>query len=174
MQALIAAKADVNAADEKGCTALLAASQIETGNNAQVVSALVTANANVNAASARGETALVYAGLVANAAVARILLAAKASAEPLSRYPEGRFTCVVVCVCSHHCSGTFPPAITQLLATEPAPAAAEHHAEPAAPTPTPAPATPTTSEADAKSAPPAEALPSGACFTCGLDLTSMC
>ena len=75
VQALIAAKADVNAKTDKGVTALILAS---ARGNQKVVQALIAAKADVNAKDDDGNTALTWASENGYQEVVQALIAAKA------------------------------------------------------------------------------------------------
>jgi ankyrin repeat protein len=75
VKALLAAKADVNATDPDGTTALFLAAQ---NGHLEVVQALLAAKADVNAKTANGATALFIASAYGHLEVVRALLAAKA------------------------------------------------------------------------------------------------
>ena len=75
VNALLAAKADVNATDPDGTAALYLAAQ---NGHVEVVKALLAAKANVNAKTANGATALFIASAYGHLEVVRALLAANA------------------------------------------------------------------------------------------------
>ena len=75
VKALLAAKADVNATDPDGTTALFLAAQ---NGHLEVVQALLAAKADVNAKTANGATALFIASAYGHLEVVRALLAANA------------------------------------------------------------------------------------------------
>jgi hypothetical protein len=75
VQALLAAKADVNAKAANGATSLIAAAQ---NGHLEVVRALLGAKADVNARAAIGATALIQASQNSHLDVVRALLTAKA------------------------------------------------------------------------------------------------
>jgi hypothetical protein len=75
VKSLIAARADVNAKNNNGETALMWASD---KGHAEVVNALLTARADVNAKANNGETALMWASYKGHAEVVNALLAARA------------------------------------------------------------------------------------------------
>ena len=75
VKALLAAKADVNATDPDGTTALFLAAQ---NGHLEVVQALLAAKADVNAKTANGATALFISSAYGHLEVVRALLAAKA------------------------------------------------------------------------------------------------
>lgn len=76
VEALLGANADVNAKNELGSTALMAASY---AGHLQVVRLLLAANADVNAKRRNGNTALVVAAYRGHQAIVQALLAAKAN-----------------------------------------------------------------------------------------------
>ena len=76
VKSLIAAKADVNAKDEYGLTALMLASMRD---RVEVVRALLAAKADVNAKSNSGGTALMAATMGGNAKVVKLLKQAGAT-----------------------------------------------------------------------------------------------
>jgi ankyrin repeat protein len=84
VKALIAQKADVNAAEADGMTALHWAVR---GNDAETVFMLIRAGAKVNAASRYGMTPILLAAQNGDPAVVAALL--KAGANPNSALPEG-------------------------------------------------------------------------------------
>ena len=82
MSALVAAGADVEAADENGNTALaLEAMQ----GNAACVSTLLAAGADVDAANKDSKTALMWAAMTGHKACVSLLLAAGADVEAANR-----------------------------------------------------------------------------------------
>jgi len=83
VKSLIAAKADVNANDEYGLTALILASM---GGHVDVVRALLAAKADVNAQINDGKTAPIFASGLGHVDVVRALLAAKADVNTKSNH----------------------------------------------------------------------------------------